>query len=242
MDEIMDRIDPVMLERYAATARIYEKTPDRLTITTLEGKPLAECYENGWVALPSGTTPRDDDAVKTNDYETLEASLHVWYVLRLWGMRDEANLFADRLEHLLPDPPDVRSVVVAAIDRELDVMGFMDMLDAFDAAEAEGDDFILQADRIVAEHPTAPLLLAAFALDVELSALTAADALNDAAAAQRLYRQAIKHYMADGSNITVQRARLLAGRMDELAEYAAFGNDTTVMFRDAATLIRDVIR
>ena len=66
--------------------------------------------------------------------------------------------------------------------------------------------------------------------------------MNDAAAAQRLYRQAIKHYMADGSNITVQRARLLAGRMDELAECAAFGNDTTVMFRDAATLIRDVIR
>lgn len=242
MDEIMDQIDPVMLERYATTARIYEKTPDRLTITTLDGTPLADCRENGWIAISSDTEPHDDDAAETNDYGTLEASLRIWYVLRLYGMRDKANLFADRLEHLLPNPPDVRSAVVAAIDRELDVMGFMDMLDAFDAAEAEGDDFILQADRIIAEHPTAPLLLAAFALDVELSALTAADALNDPAAAQRLYQQAIKHYMADGSNITVQRARLLAGRMDELAECTAFDNDTTVMFRDAATLIRDVIR
>lgn len=58
MDEIMDLVDPTMLERYAAAARVYDGESDVMRIVALDGEPLAECRADGWLpsVLPYRTT------------------------------------------------------------------------------------------------------------------------------------------------------------------------------------------
>ena len=74
MDEIMDQVDPIMLERYAATARIYDGESDVMRIVALDGEPLAECRAEGW--LPLGSPVSDDgitpDDGRARDYGLLE--------------------------------------------------------------------------------------------------------------------------------------------------------------------------
>lgn len=236
MDEIMDLIDPVMLERYAAAARIYDGESDVMRIVALDGEPLAECRPEGW--LPLGSPVSGDDDGRARDYGLLKAYLRSRYVMRLRVMRERAVRFSDGLARLLPDPPDTLTPTLHAIDIEIDRMLFTDMLEAFDMGEAEGVDFAREAGRIVEDHREAADLLATFALDPDLTVERTVDALDDPAAAVRLYANAVARH-ADGWD--ARRARLLAGMMADLIALDVMSASAATVFRRAVERIRGIV-
>lgn len=236
MDEIMDQVDPVMLERYAATARIYDGESDVMRIVALDGEPLAECRPEGW--FPLGSPASDDDDGRARDYGLLGSYLRSRYVIRLRGMRERAVRFSDGLARLLPDPPDTLTPTLDAIDIEIDRMLFTDMLEAFDTGEAEGADFAREAGRIVEDHREAADLLAAFALDYGLTVERTVDALDNPAAAVRLYAHAVARH-ADGWD--ARRARLLAGIMADLIALDVMSASAATTFRWTVERIRGIV-
>lgn len=241
MGEFMDLVDPAMLERYAAAARVYDGEPGVMRIVALDDEPLAECRPEGW--LPLGSPVSDDDGVtpddgRARDYGLLEAYLRSRYVIRLRGMRERAVRFSDGLARLLPDPPNTLIPTLDAIDIEIDRMLFTDMLEAFDTGEAEGADFAREAGRIVEDHREAADLLAAFALDSGLTVERTVDALADPAAAVRLYANAVARH-ADGWD--ARRARLLAGMMDDLIALDVMPASAATVFRRTVERIRGIV-
>lgn len=241
MDEIMDQVDPVMLERYAAAARIYDGESDVMRIVALDGEPLAECRPEGW--LPLGSPVSDDDGVtpgdgRARDYGLLGSYLRSRYVMRLRGMRERAVRFSDGLDRLLPDPPDTLTPTLHAIDVEIDRMLFTDVLEAFDMGEAEGVDFAREAGRIVEDHREAADLLAAFALDLDLTVGHAADALGDPAETARLYADAVARRAGAWD---ARRARLLAGMMADLTALDVMPASAETVFRRAVERIRGIV-
>lgn len=236
MDEIMDLVDPVMLERYAAAARIYDGESDVMRIVALDGEPLAECRTDGWI--PLGLPASDDDDRRAGDYGLLGAYLRSRYVMRLRGMRERAVRFSDGLARLLPDPPDTLTPTLDAIDGEIDRMLFTDVLEAFDMGEAEGVDFAREAGRIVEDHREAADLLAAFALDSDLTVGHAADALGDPAETARLYADAAARRAGAWD---ARRARLLAGMMADLTALDVMPASAATVFRRAVERIRGIV-
>lgn len=236
MDEVMDLIDPVMLERYAATARIYDGESDVMRIVALDGEPLAECRPEGW--LPLGSPASDDGDGRARDYGLLGSYLRSRYVMRLRVMRERAVRFSDGLARLLPDPPDTLTPTLDAIDVEIDRMLFTDVLEAFDMGEAEGADFAREAGRIVEDHREAADLLATFALDSGLTVERTVDALADPVAAVRLYADAVARH-ADGWD--ARRARLLAGMMADLIALDVMPASAATVFRRAVERIRGIV-
>lgn len=240
MDEIMDQVDPIMLERYAATARIYDGESDVMRIVALDGEPLAECRTEGW--LPLGSPVSDDgitpDDGRARDYGLLGSYLRSRYVMRLRGMRERAVRFSDGLARLLPDPPDTLTPTLHAIDGEIDRMLFTDVLEAFDMGEAEGVDFAREAGRIVEDHREAADLLAAFALDPDLAVGHAADALGDPAETARLYADAVARRAGAWD---ARRARLLAGMMADLTALDVMPASAATVFRRAVERIRGIV-